>query len=151
MGNVSTAEKQPSAVVKCKILKDGAKVPERMTPGAAGFDVTAIEEQTICPGCAGIVNLGIAIECPPGTYCRTANRSSMARNYNIIVMADVIDADYTGECTMMLFNLGNDPFLVHPGQRIGQFIFERNEIPEVVTVERLSNTDRGYRRFGSTD
>jgi len=54
-----------------------------------------------------LVDNGIAIGLPRGTYGRVAARSGMASKHGIAVGGAVIDADYTGEVKMILRNHGN--------------------------------------------
>ena len=37
----------------------------------------------------------------------------------------VIDSDYRGEIGVILFNFGNEEFIVNMGDRIAQLIFEK--------------------------
>ena len=51
-----------------------------------------------------MVETGIAIGLPEGTYGRLAARSGMTSKMGIAVGGSVIDADYTGEVTVILRN-----------------------------------------------
>jgi len=63
---------------------------------AGGHDIYALKDGTIPAPREMLVDTGIAIGLPRGTYCRLAARSGMARNHGIAVGGGVIDADYTG-------------------------------------------------------
>jgi len=67
------------------------------------------------------------------------------------VGAGVIDADFRGAISVVLFNHSpTDTFHVREGDRIAQLILERISIPRVVEVAQLTNTERGGGGFGST-
>ena len=61
----------------------------------------------------------------------------------IDIGAGVIDADYRGEVGVVLFNFGDDDFVVNMGDRIAQLIFEKIETPIVKEMNDLEGTDRG--------
>lgn len=66
------------------------------------------------------------------------------------VLGGVIDPDYRGEVSVILFNHGKVPYTVMPGDRIAQLILEKVAIIPVEEVAHLSATDRGTGGFGST-
>ena len=131
-------------------LNTQAILPTRATSGSAGYDLTAIRDDVIEPGCRKLLPIGIAIKLPEGVYGRIAPRSGLAVKKGIQVGAGVIDPDYTGEIHVLLFNHGTEPFEVHNGDRIAQLILERFEFREVILVDSLTQTDRGAGGFGST-
>ena len=61
-----------------------------------------------------------------------------------------IDPDYRGELRVIMQNLGTEVVTLERGERIAQLVFARFESPEVLEVERLSDTERGVAGFGST-
>ena len=64
--------------------------------------------------------------------------------------AGVIDADYRGEVSAVLFNFGNEYFVVNIGDRIAQLISEKIKTPEIKETDGLEGTDRGTSGYGST-
>lgn len=85
------------------------------------------------------------------------NKSGLASKKGIIVTANVIDADYTGEIHLGIENTSNEPVFFSPGDKITQFIQVVVKYPELeeVTLEQYndmtSSSDRGEGRMGSTD
>lgn len=85
------------------------------------------------------------------------NKSGLASNKGIIVTANVIDADYTGEIHLGIENTSDEPVFFSPGDKITQFIQVVVKYPvlEEVTLEQFnkmtSTSDRGEGRMGSTD
>jgi len=61
-----------------------------------------------------------------------------------------IDPDYRGEVRVIMQNLGSEAVTLSRGARIAQLVFSRFEAPDVVLVERVSETERGEGGFGST-
>lgn len=137
--------------MEVKLLNNLARVPRRASSGAAGYDLTSTEHVTVYPGTRGLVSTGIAVKLPPGVYGRIAPRSGLAVQNGIQVGAGVIDTDYRGEIKVLLFNHSIDHvFQVSTGDRIAQLICERCELPEVIQVDELDETERGDGKFGST-
>ena len=132
-------------------LHSSACVPVRSTSGSAGYDLTAIRNDTIEPGGRMLIPIGIAIKMPDGVYGRVAPRSGLAVKKGIHVGAGVIDPDYRGEIHVLLFNNGKEPFEISVGDRIAQLILEKFEFHEIILVDSLSDeTHRGSGGFGST-
>jgi len=135
-------------IVKKRCLE--ATLPKRASAEAAGYDLTSAICCSIDPGQRRIVETGLSITVPPGTYGRVAPRSGLAVKHGINVLAGVIDRDYVGEVGVVLVNHSDQPFNVSVGDRIGQLILEQILTPEVEEVEELVATERGEGGFGST-
>ena len=84
-------ESAPSDALRVKKLVPEATIPSCASPGDAGYDLSASEDQSISPGSWGLVRTGIAIAVPEGTYGRVAPRSGLAIKKGITVGAGVID------------------------------------------------------------
>ena len=97
-----------------------------------------------------MVTTDIAVEIPKNCYGRVAPRSGLASKHSIHVGAGVIDSDYRGAVSVLLFNLSGEPFVVKTGDRVAQLIVERICIPAVIVVDDLEDTARGTGGFGST-
>lgn len=134
---------------------ENAILPKKSTRTAAGYDLYSTEELTIPKWERRIVPTDITVHMrnSPFVYARIAPRSGMAVK-GIHVGAGVVDSDYVGKIGVVLFNMSNDDFVVHAGDRIAQLIFERVLHPrlEVVSEASLAKTesDRGTGGFGST-
>ena len=118
---------------------------------AAGRDLSAMEEVSIPAKGQTLVDTGLAIGLPTGTYARIAPRSSLANNKRINVGGGVIDADYTGEVKVIFMNHGTQDCLIQAGERMAQIIVEKINTETAVQVDHLANSDRGTKGFGSTD
>ena len=82
--------------LRIKSLQRNAIVPTKGSRMAAGHDIYALKSGTIPAQRQMLVDTGIAIGLPRGTYGRLAARSRMASKHGIAVGGGVIDADYTG-------------------------------------------------------
>ncbi|MCR9103611.1 MAG: dUTP diphosphatase, partial [bacterium] len=100
-----------------------------------------------------LVNTGISIEMPVGVYARIAPRSGLAVKNRIAVGGGVIDPDYEGEIKVILFNHGDEDFVVNPGDRIAQIVLERVMLIDASVVPRKAKrgTDRGSAGFMATN
>lgn len=103
-----------------------------------------------------MVKTDIQIFIPPFLYGRIAPRSGLAMHRMINVGGGVIDSDYRGNVAVILFNHGTEPFMVTPGDRIAQLIFEKIEIPILLHVAYEGDVscacerERVTKGFGST-
>lgn len=127
-----------------------AQFPTKGTSGAAGYDLYACESATVTFGGGNVmVDTGISVSLPCGTYGRIAGRSGLAATHGIGVDGGVIDRDYTGRLMVLMHTCkAGDPFQVRPGMRIAQLIVER--IAEHDEPEPEPRYSRGTSGFGST-
>jgi len=138
--------------VKIKKVHADAIIPEYKTEGAAGCDITAVEEVTIKPNESFLVRTGLSIECPQGYFVMLAPRSSfvLKKNLDVPNSVGIIDSDYRGEILMSLRNLGTEDAVIEKGERIGQILFIPVVQADFEVVEELTETQRGAGGFGST-
>ena len=140
--------------VRVKLLKEGAKLPTYGTREAAGADLYACLEEsvTIAPGESAFIPTGIALEVPRGCAGLIYARSGMAckRGLAPANKVGVVDSDYRGEITVVLFNHGSVSQTISNGERIAQFIITPVLTPEYRFAESLSDTLRAEGGFGST-
>ena len=127
----------------------GGQLPTRGSDDAAGLDLYASTTKTIPPGTRALIDLGIKVKLPPGTYGRIAPRSGMSLK-GIDVAAGVIDRDYRGELRVLLHNSGTTDFNVESGDRIAQLVIERIAMVDIEKVDTMDATDRGDKGFGSS-
>jgi dUTP pyrophosphatase len=128
-------------------------LPERATPGSAGFDVRSAEPAfDLAPGVPHLVRTGFRMELPPGMEAQVRPRSGLALRHAITIpnAPGTIDPDFRGEVKVILLNLGGEPFRIEPGDRIAQLVFARFAAPTLAWSEALTSTDRGTGGFGST-
>lgn len=146
--------KNKNLVVKIIKLKKNAILPAYQTEHSAGMDLHACldEPMTIKPFERLAVPTGIAIELPIGYESQIRARSGLSLKFGITMVNGVgtIDSDYRGEYSVLLINLGSEPFLIEPGMRIAQLVIASHECVSWDEVKVLSDTTRSAGGFGST-
>ena len=133
----------------CKLSSEST-TPVRATKESAGYDLFSPISTTIASHGKQLIALDIAIQVPAGTYGRIAPRSGLAHRSFIDVGAGVIDRDYRGNVSVLLFNFGATPYQIRKGDRIAQLILERICTPPVHEVYALCDSERGDGAFMST-
>jgi len=129
-------------------------LPTPASAGSAGLDLRAAVAQdlTLQPGERALVPTGLAVAIPPGWEGQVRPRSGLAIRHGIglVNAPGTIDSDYRGEVSVLLINLGQQPFTVRRGDRIAQLLLARAEPIEWEEEEELPGTSRGAGGFGST-
>jgi len=129
-------------------------IPRRMSAGASGFDLQAAvkEEILLKPGEWRLIPTGIALEMPSGLEAQVRPRSGLAYRHGITCTnaPGTIDADYRGEVSVILHNLGHQPFHVQRGDRIAQLVFQQVPVVRLTEKMELDETQRGSGGFGHT-
>lgn len=115
------------------------------------MDLHSVESVLLHPGETRLVATGLAIELPPGYEAQIRPRSGLALKHSITLPNSpaTIDPGYRGEIRVILQNLGTEPFLISPGERIAQMIVARYEAVEWEEGE-LRDSVRGEGGFGSS-
>jgi dUTP pyrophosphatase len=148
----STTEDDNTDLLVVKLLSENARKPIRSTPGTAGYDIFSAINSSLDPGQRGLFPLDIQITPPHGTYTQIKSRSGISVKHNVDVQAGVIDADYTGNVTVVLHNYGTTPFQVNIGDKIAQLLLIKVATPEIhTTTADPPETQRVTKGFGSTD
>ena len=141
--------------LKIKKVRDNAKLPTRATPGSAGLDLYACIEEpiTLNKGDKALIPTGIAIGLDDPHYAAFIHsRSGLAikQGIGLLNSVGVIDSDYRGEVCVGVIKLTEEPYTIQPFERIAQMVIKPVELPEIVEVEELDETDRGACGFVST-
>jgi len=66
---------------------------------------------------------------------RSNKRNKILYNIKLFFIAGVIDEDYRGKLTVVLFNHSDENFIIKRGDRIAQLICEKIIYPEIEEVE----------------
>ena len=148
-----TGKNLTNVEIKC-VCKNGAKLPQYQTKGAAGADLHAFIEETIIlkPMERKAIPTGVFIEIPDGFEVQVRPRSGLALKNGITCLNSpgTVDSDYRGELKVILINLGSEDFEIKNDDRIAQMIVSPVIQAEYKIVETLSNTERAEGGFGST-
>ena len=127
-----------------------AILPTKGSVHAAGYDLNSIESLVIPSKQRKLVDTGLKVSVPVGYYSRIAPRSGLSYKQGIVVFAGVIDSDYTGVVKVILYNSGDDDFVINVGDRIAQLIVTKIAEFDLVEVDDIEVTKRGDGGFGST-
>ena len=143
---------RPEIDVKILRLRDGVTLPLYATDGAAAMDVASTISVEMAPGSSHLIPTGFALGIPSGYEGQLRPRSGIASKYGVTLLNSpaTIDADYRGEVSIPLINLGRAPFEVRVGMRVAQLLVL--PVPRVCwkEVRELPPTARGNRGFGHT-
>jgi dUTP pyrophosphatase len=141
--------------IQVRVINESANaLPEYVTEGAAGMDLRASLEHpvTIQPMQRLLIPTGLYIELPENYEAQIRPRSGLAIKHGLTCLntPGTIDADYRGEIKIILINLSQEPHTIQQGDRIAQMVIHQVEKAEWVTVEKISDSERGAGGFGHT-
>ena len=157
-------------ILKFKKLHKDAVIPKYQTPGSAGFDFHALVKQdydgswnkahdtgggpefviVIPPKSQFVVKTGLACVVEEGYEMQIRPRSGLAFKKQITITNSpgTLDSDYRGEIMLILYNLGEENFVICNGDRIGQGIISPVVQPDVVEIDEFSQEDIDSDRGG---
>ena len=140
--------------VLIKKLNPSVKLPRYKTNGASGMDLMAFIEKPISlePGKSCLVPTGLSVAFSSKYEIQIRPRSGLAAKNNISVLntPGTIDSDYRGELKIILFNHGNENFIINNNDRIAQMVLTPIIRMELEETSDLPETIRGEGGFGST-
>lgn len=143
------------------MLDEGAYMPTRAHKTDAGMDLYARETKTVPARGSATFDTGVHIELPKlyigngmnvyelCTVGEVQSKSGLMFKHNILSFG-TIDKDYIGSIVIKLFNLGDEDYVVHKGDKISQIVIEPCLTPKLVLVDEFAETERGDGGFGST-
>ena len=140
--------------VLIKKLDPAVKIPSYKTSGASGMDLMAFIKEPIKLSAkkSCLVPTGISIAMSDDYEIQIRPRSGLAAKKNISILntPGTIDSDYRGEIKIILFNHGDDEFIIQNKDRIAQMVLVPVHKINFEEVENLPDTIRGKGGFGST-
>lgn len=144
--------------VLVKLGNTNAKLPTYATDGSACFDIYPDflpEHARSISNTGGTITLstGLFFEIPEGKVLLIYSRSGQGFNHNVRLAncVGVIDSDYRGELKVKLTMDGNNYMFIKHDTAIAQGMIIDVPKVEFITVQELSETERGTGGFGSTD
>ena len=137
-----------------KKLDTSVQLPTYKTDGASGMDLMAHIEKPINlePGKSCLVPTGLSVAFPKEYEIQIRPRSGLAAKNNISVLntPGTIDSDYRGEIKIILFNHGNENFIINNNDRVAQMVLTPVMEMELEEANELPKSVRGEGGFGST-
>lgn len=76
----------------------------------------------ILPGNSAKLRTGLRFGVPHGYCLEIKNRSSVSSKRELLVGGGIIDPGYSGEVLIVLHNIGKNPQLILPGEKIAQAV-----------------------------
>jgi dUTP pyrophosphatase len=136
-------------------LPEGRKdlLPAKATPGSMAYDLQSPTSEIIPPRSSKLINTLVSVTLPKGYAIILGSRSGLAAKERITVEAGWIDNDYRGFIKVLLYNHGDTPLTVSPGQRIAQAMLVRiHDVIDQMSYKYpdTTSTKRGSGGFGST-
>ena len=140
--------------VLIKKLNSNVELPAYKTSGASGVDLMAFIEEPvkIPPNRSYLVPTGLSVAFSEDYEIQIRPRSGLAAKNSISVLntPGTIDSDYRGEIKIILFNHGEEDFLINNKDRVAQMILTPVVKMELEEIDNLPQTLRGEGGFGST-
>jgi dUTP pyrophosphatase len=147
-------------IIEYTTLHDNVTLPKRANPSDAGLDIHFSPKDgglvRVFPGQSVVLETGLKFGVPHGYMLEVKNRSSVASKRSLLVGACVIDSGYNGEVKINLHNVGEEPQVLNPGDKIAQLVmlpvvhFRVSETDDVLYDTPITISDRGDGGFGST-
>ena len=131
-------------------------LPAYQSDGAAGLDLSAAipadQALVLQPGERAAIPTGFAFAIPSLHEGQVRPRSGLARRHGLTLVntPGTIDADYRGEVSVLVINLGREPVTIERGMRIAQLVVAPVVHATLEEVAELTDTGRGAGGFGST-
>lgn len=131
-------------------------LPTRATDGSAGIDLRACIDEpiTIKAGETKLIGTGLSIYIADPNYAGIIlPRSGLGHKHGIVLgnLIGLIDADYQGELMVSVWNRSTTDFVLHPAERMAQYMVVPVVRPSFEIVDELSDvSERGAGGFGSS-
>ena len=140
--------------VLVKKLNSTVKLPEYKSNGASGMDLKAFIEKpiTLKPKTSSLISTGLSVAFSEEYEIQIRPRSGLAAKNNISVLntPGTIDSDYRGEIKVIIYNHGDNDFVINNGDRVAQMVLTPVIKMELEETSNLPKTIRGKGGFGST-
>lgn len=137
--------------VRFKRVHPDAIVPEYHTRGAAGFDLSCVEDITLCDDSPIYAPTGLVIATPEDHMLLITHRSSTPRKWGVTVMNGIVDEDYCGDKDELKLQVRrirpNSMVHISAGTRIAQGIFVPVSRGKFIEVDEMGDSRGGW---GST-
>lgn len=138
-----------------KTLNDDVKTPFYNYPTDSGFDLYSTEEITIDGLGRALIPTGLSFDIPSGYEIQVRSKSGLAINQGLMVLNSpgTIDAGFSGEVKVILFNTNKEPFTITKGMKVAQAVLSpvaTGKWVELIKKETINNKDRNSNGFGST-
>ena len=144
-----------SKKIQVESINEIAVLPKYVYPSDSGFDLYSVEDVIIPPLGRALVPTGIKVSFEEGVELQIRPKSGLAINQGLTVLntPGTVDAGYTGEIKVIIFNTNNYDTAIVKGMKIAQGVFApvfNGRVISFESVEKIGEKDRGNNGFGST-
>jgi len=127
-----------------------AQLPKKNFDSDSGWDLFAVEDTQILAKDRKVVPVGLTLAyLEPGYWLGVGSRSGLSFKHGILAHPGVIDQNYRGDLGVLLYNHGNENYIVKKGDRVAQLVLHYN-VQINVDWGKVQQTDRGSQGFGSS-
>jgi dUTP pyrophosphatase len=136
--------------IKIKLLHPNAQIPKKVIDTDACYDVVAISKEDLGDGRIHY-GLGFALELPENTQLDLRPRSSIHKTG--LILSNCIgtgDEEYRGEYQAFFYHIIPTLPPYEIGDKILQIQLKTREDVNFILTEKLSETKRGNKGFGSS-
>lgn len=130
-------------------LDEGAFMPERAHANDAGLDLFSPIRCMVPARGSVSIDTGVHVELPHRAVGLLTSKSGLMKKCEITCRG-TIDEGYIGSIHAILFNAGKTDVLIERGDKIAQLVILPCLVPTLRVVEKLDDTERGEKGFGST-
>ena len=137
-------------LIKIKLLHPNAQIPKKAIDTDACYDVIAVSKEDLGDGRIHY-GLGFALEIPDGTQLDLRPRSSIHKTG--LILSNCIgtgDEEYRGEYQAFFYHIIPTLPPYEIGDTILQIQLKTREDVNFILTEKLSETKRGNKGFGSS-
>lgn len=131
------------------ILDKGAFMPEFAHKADAGADLRSPLCVKVPARGNVVIDTGVHVEIPEGYAIFLKSKSGLNVKHNLIGEG-VVDSGFTGSIRVKLYNLGDEDYQIHRGDKIIQLVIMPCVYCEFIEVEQFADSERGNGGFGST-
>ena len=134
------------------LLNSNAKIPSKQHDIDIGYDIYSSKEYNLIPKKVAFIETGISIQLPNGCGGFILPRSGLASKHSItsINSPGLIDPGYTGEIKIPLINHSEEIYNLKKGERFAQLVLIEVNSANFKIVEKLDESIRSDKGFGST-
>ncbi len=115
------------------------------------MDLYCRESYILKSGRKKIFGSGIAVEIPEGFAGLIWSKGGLGAKHGMLSLGGVVDSNYRGEVVVGLYNSSKKPYKFTKGDKIAQLLIQPVKNCKIKIVKKLSKTQRGARKFGSSD
>lgn len=138
-----------------RVIHPDAVEPKYNYVTDSGFDLHSVEEIIISPFGRALVPTGLCFDIPKGQEIQVRSKSGLAINQGLFVLNSpgTVDAGYTGEVKVIIFNTNNTEVTIKKGMKVAQGVvcpITSSEWLNLIKVEDINEKDRNSNGFGST-